>query len=506
MYSPAFSAYNSVVETMASLDLSVLVLFILAFFVIADICKNANPRNYPPGPVALPFVGNLFSLDFSRPHSYLTKLSEVYGDVFSFRIGRDKTVYVNGFRMVKEALVAQGENFVDRPASPMVHKIYKGNNGIFFSNGQMWKQQRRFALTTLRNLGLGKSTLEKAIVQESSYLQEEIGKERGEPFDPAVILNNAVSNIICQLVFGRRFVYTDQSFQTLLQALSEAMKLEGSMWAQLYEAFPAVMKHLPGPHNVLFRHYQAFEAFIRAEVEKHKQNLDHGSPGDYINAFLIEMENHKYDPVLGFDELNMVMCSLDLFLAGTETTSTSLHWGLLYMIIHTDIQEKVQAEIDDVIGHGRQPSMADRPNMPYTDAVIHEIQRMGNIVPLNPPRMANKDTTLGGFLIPKGTTLMANLNSVLFDITEWETPYTFNPAHFLDRDGKFVRREAFMPFSAGKRLCPGEGLARMELFLFFVSLLQKFSFSSSEGPELDLDGQYGVTRMPHPFKIHARPR
>uniref|UniRef100_UPI003AACE9C5 cytochrome P450 2K1-like n=1 Tax=Centroberyx gerrardi TaxID=166262 RepID=UPI003AACE9C5 len=100
--------------------------------------------------------------------------------------------------------------------------------------------------------------------------------------------------------------------------------------------------------------------------------------------------------------------------------------------------------------------MADRPNMPYTDAVIHEIQRMGNIVPLNALRMAAKDTTLGGYFIPKGTSLMPNLTSVLFDKNEWETPDTFNPAHFLDAEGKFVRREAFLPFSAGKRVCLGE--------------------------------------------------
>ncbi|KAM4616998.1 cytochrome P450 2J2-like [Polymixia lowei] len=408
--------------------------------------------------------------------------------------------------MVREALVTQGENFVDRPTSPIGDRIYKGNNGIFFSNGRMWKHQRRFALTTLRSLGLGKSTLESSICLESGHLQEEIQRERGEPFDPAVILNNAVSNVICQLVFGRRFVYSDQSFRTLLAYLAEAMEIEGSIWTQLYEAFPAVMKHLPGPHNAIFRHYRALEAFITAEVERHKQNFNPSSPQDYIDAFLIEMENHKADPELGFDETNLVLCSLDLFLAGTETTSTTLLWGLLYMITHTHIQEKVQGEIDGVIGRFRQPSMADRPRMPYTDAVIHEIQRMGNIVPLNAPRMANRDTTLGGFVIPKGTALMANLNSVLCDKMEWETPNTFNPGHFLHTDGKFMKPDAFMPFSAGRRVCLGEGLARMELFLYFVSLLQKFSFSSLEGVELNLEGQYGATRTPHPFKIHARLR
>ncbi|XP_010785342.1 cytochrome P450 2D9-like, partial [Notothenia coriiceps] len=158
------------------------------------------------------------------------------------------------------------------------------------------------------------------------------------------------------------------------------------------------------------------------------------------------------------------------------------------------------------IGQSRQPSMADRSNLPYTEAVIHEIQRMGNIIPLNGLRMATKDTTLGDYIIPKGTSLMPNLTSVLFDKTEWETPDTFNPGHFLDAEGKFVKREALMPFSAGKRVCLGEGLAKMELFLFLIGLLQKFSFSVPDGVELSTEGVTGITRVPHPFKVYAKAR
>ncbi|KFW64190.1 Cytochrome P450 2J6, partial [Pygoscelis adeliae] len=109
----------------------------------------------------------------------------------------------------------------------------------------------------------------------------------------------------------------------------------------------------------------------------------------------------------------------------------------------------------------------------YTNAVIHEVQRKGNIIPLNVPRLTVKDTVLDGFHIPKGTVLLTNLTSVMFDKNEWETPDTFNPRHFL-KDGQFWKRESFVPFSIGKRACPGEVLARSELFLFFTALLQKF--------------------------------
>ncbi|NXW94718.1 CP2J6 protein, partial [Alopecoenas beccarii] len=109
----------------------------------------------------------------------------------------------------------------------------------------------------------------------------------------------------------------------------------------------------------------------------------------------------------------------------------------------------------------------------YTNAVIHEVQRKGNISPFGAPRMAVKDTVVDGFCIPKGTGVLTNFTSVFFDKNEWKTPDTFNPEHFL-KDGQFWRRESFIPFSIGKRSCLGELLARTELFLFFTALLQKF--------------------------------
>uniref|UniRef100_A0A3Q3IIH4 Cytochrome P450 2K1-like n=2 Tax=Monopterus albus TaxID=43700 RepID=A0A3Q3IIH4_MONAL len=173
---------------------------------------------------------------------------------------------------------------------------------------------------------------------------------------------------------------------------------------------------------------------------------------------------------------------------------------LLY--VHPD---QVQEELSRVVG-SRRVQVEDRKNLPYTDAVIHESQRLANILPMAIPHKTSRDVTFQGYFIKEGTTVFPLLTSVLYDESEWQSPHTFNPSHFLDKDGKFIRRDAFMPFSAGRRMCLGEGLARMELFLFFTSLLQCFRFTPPPGvteEELDLTPVVGLTLAPSPQKLCA---
>ncbi|XP_057245283.1 cytochrome P450 2D17 [Malurus melanocephalus] len=491
-------------------NVSMLAVFLTAFTLLIDFMKRRKKwSHYPPGPASLPFIGTMFSIDFRNPHFSFSQLQKKFGNIFSLQNCWTNVVVLNGYKTLKEALVHKSEDFADRPYFPMYEHMGYGKNsqGISTSRyGHEWKELRRFTLSTLRDFGMGKKTLEEQVVEEAGFLCSEVKSKEGKAFDIHVLLNNAVCNMIYAIVFGERFNYGDETFKKMSQLLKNSLKEETGFLATLLNVVPILMR-IPGLPQKVFRAQKEVMDFLDGLIAKHMKTWDPADTRDFTDVFLKEMEKGKEAEENGFHYSNLRLVVADLFTAGFETTSTTLRWGLLYMLLHPEIQKKVQAEIDEVIGRERPPSMNDQASMPYTNAVIHEVQRCGDVAPVALPHMTYRDTKLQGYFIPKGTTVIANLSSVLKDETVWEKPHEFYPEHFLDVNGKFVKPEAFLPFSAGRRACPGEQMARMELFLFFTSLLQKFTFVLPEDqPKPRQDAHFALTNSPHPFLLRALPR
>ncbi|XP_036723102.1 cytochrome P450 2D14 isoform X2 [Balaenoptera musculus] len=459
---------------------------------------------YPPGPMPLPGLGNLLQVNFQDPLLSFSQLRRRFGDVFSLQQVWTPVVVLNGLAAVREALVYRSQDTSDRPSATVYEHLGYGprSEGVILARyGKAWREQRRFSLSTLRNFGLGKKSLEQWVTEEASCLCAAFADQAGRPFSPNALLNKAVSNVIASLTFGSRFEYNDLRILKLLDILEDGLKEE------VLEAIPVLLR-IPGLAAKVFPAQRAFMALIDELVTEHRMTRDRAQPPrDLTDAFLDEVEKAKGNPESSFNDENLRLVVSDLFSAGMITTSTTLAWALLLMILHPDVQRRVQQEIDEVIGQVRPPEMADQALMPFTMAVVHEVQRFGDIIPLGLPHMTSRDIEVQGFLIPKGTTLITNLSSVLKDETIWKKPFHFHPEHFLDAQGRFVKQEAFIPFSAGRRSCLGEPLARMELFLFFTSLLQHFSFSVPAGqPRPSGHGVFAFLVTPSPYQLCALPR
>ncbi|GAB1302450.1 Cytochrome P450 2C44 [Apodemus speciosus] len=498
----------------------------------------------PPGPTPLPIIGNILQLNLKNIPASLSKLAQEYGPVYTLYFGSWPTVVLHGYDAVKEALLNQGDEFLERGPLPIVEDSQKGY-GIVFSKGERWKLLRRFSLMTLRNFGMGKRSLEERVQEEARCLVEELQKTEAQPFDPTFILACAPCNVICSILFNDRFQYNDKTFLHLMDLLNKNFHQLNSVWCQMYNLWPAIMKYIPGKHKEFFKRLEDVKSFILEKVREHQESLDPANPRDYIDCFLSKIEEEKHNLKSDFDLENLAICGSNLFTAGTETTSTTLRFGLLLLVKHPEVQAKVQEELDRVIGRHQPPSMKDKMKLPYTDAVLHEIQRYITLLPSSLPHAVVRDTKFRHYVIPKktrayrrksavqsmqsscisaevfqatfsgvvccdcmGTAVFPLLSSILLDQKEFPNPEKFDPGHFLDKNGCFKKTDYFVPFSLGKRSCVGESLARMELFLFFTTILQKFSLKSPVEPR-DLDIKpvaTGLINLPPPYKLCLVPR
>ncbi|XP_056394025.1 cytochrome P450 2G1-like [Hyla sarda] len=435
------------------------------------------------------------------------QLWDQYGPVYTLYFGSRPVVVLCGYDAVKEALIDRGEEFGARGPLPALERFTQGY-GLSLSNGERWRIMRTFTVKTLKNYGFGKKSIEWKIQEEAQCSVEEFRKLNGHHVDPAKKLMDAFSNVLCAVIFGDRFEYKDERFSKLLGFVNESFTLASSTWGQLHSLLPTFMNHIPGPHQRIAQLAEETAEFIHERVKASVETLDSSSPRHFIDSFLIKIEEEKNNPNTEFNLRNLLVTTQNLLIAGIETVSTTFRYGLLILIKYTEIQAKLHDEIDQVIGRDRVPNFDDRWQMHYTQAVIHEIQRFCDIAPLNVPHMVPRDVQFRGYQIPKGTEIYPLLCTVHRDPKYFSSPWTFNPNHFLDENGGFKKNDAMMAFSAGRRSCPGESLARMELFIFLTTILQNFRLTSpTEFTDTDISPKMkGFQNAPIYYELSFIPR
>uniref|UniRef100_W5KHY8 Cytochrome P450 2B4-like n=1 Tax=Astyanax mexicanus TaxID=7994 RepID=W5KHY8_ASTMX len=404
---------------------------------------NSSRSRNPPGPKPLPFVGNMPQM-INDPKGLIRSMPK-YGEISSVYLGRDIVLVLNNLPTIKEAFIQNGNVYAGRSSFAILEWVTNGYGILMAEYGNSWRQQRRFALHTLRNFGLGKKTLEERVAEEARFLIKELLKHEGKPFYPIHPIMNAVSNIICSIVFGDRYEYDDKRFAQLLKLINENIQLAGSTVGRIFNMVPFI-KHFPGPHQKVWQNANSLKNFIHEAVEEHRKTLDPNNLRDFIDAYIVEMSKQQSNEDSTFHEDNMIMSTSDLFLAGTDTTAATLRWGLIYMMDHPDVQERCHKEIVQVLGFDRSPSMEDRAKLPYTHATIHEIQRCADLVPVV-MHQTTQATQLRGYHLPKGTKVMPNITAILADKNHWKHPDTFNPENFLDEKGQLSKSDHFLPFS-----------------------------------------------------------
>ncbi|XP_037070845.1 cytochrome P450 2J6-like isoform X2 [Pollicipes pollicipes] len=440
-------------------------------------------------------------MDFIRKEETFMKWRKQYGPIYRCSMLGQTAVVLSDPDLIREAF--------SRPDTANrvmfdVLKIFYCDKGIIFSNGEVWKQTRRFTLFHLRNFGMGRTQLEGLIQdQVSAFVDELVAPRVGEAISIDHGLRISVANIIWGMVSSERFTIHDTRVLEVMQSFDEVGK--STMVFIMLFLFPVLMRfpaRLTGLDKVNRLFNIQMDKLFQPAIDEHARTVDlDGEPRDYIDCLL--QEQHR-SPDL-FTNGHMLRSILDLFVAGYDSTSTTLRWAFCFLCSYPEVQRRLQTEVRAVAGEDRPPRLADRPRMPYTDAFLMETQRVASLAPCGIEHVAAEEFQLGGFTIPRGAQIVALQQAVHEDEALFPEPGRFRPERFLDAAGKLKPSRALMPFSVGKRSCVGEAMARAELFLFVTAVVQRYTLRFPDGFRHD----FGVTRSkpllrePTPFLLVA---
>ncbi|CAD5230311.1 unnamed protein product [Bursaphelenchus okinawaensis] len=474
-------------------------------------------RSYPPGPTPLPLIGNIYSL--SKVNRWETKFiewSQKYGTTFTYWLGEMPVVAVCDYNDMQEYFVKNSDIFSNRFVNERTMKMMKGGQyGIISGNGGPWREHRRFALKVLRDFGLGKNKMEERILEELYLLLERVNKEvhGNEEIDFFKYSDMAAGSIINCIISGYRFTEGLQDqFYKMKTLTTELVKKITSAKVNLVMSNPWLL-NVPivkdFPNESMSNLHQIFE-YLDIQIEKHIKENDYSQdfePSDYIDAFLLQREKViRTDGSEGnftMDQLRNIC--MDLWLAGQETTSSTITWIIAYLIRYPEVQEKLQKELDTVIGSKRIIKIADKADLVYTNAVIMECQRCCNLLSQNVPRAAAEDVEMDGYKYKKNTAFVPQISVLLQNSKIFPNPESFNPDRFVTEDGNLKHVEELIPFSLGKRICLGEGMARMELFIFIANLFNQYKFMPGKVPPTLLKTN-GRSTMTEPYHCRIEPR
>nr|XP_039257559.1 cytochrome P450 2J2-like [Styela clava] len=469
--------------------------------------KDDNSANLPPGPKGWPLLGNLPSLSLHSEREMMAWNKE-YGPVCRLKMGNIEFIILGSVEAVQEAFVKKSDTFSGR-LQDSVPGI-SGTHGILFLDyGNQLKEQRRFGLATLKEFGMGRRSIESSMLEKCSELCEQIDLEieKGKPFSIDFMVYQTVSSVISKLVFNKNLARENKEFRDFLHLIMTGSKYSAINGITVF--FPP-LKKIP-PFSWGRRESEIYEQnhqrLFQQEIDDHKATRDPKEPRDFIDCFLNEMDiagkSSEGADALGYHDKQLKFLARDFFLAGSETTSSTICWVVLYLSRNQEIQTKMHKEIIDVLGHAQQPSTGFADKMPYMKAVIQEILRMRPLAPIAIPHRAIREGTIMGYRIPKDAMVVANIFGIQNNEETWPDPEKFDPCRHLDADGKFVKMPGMIPFSIGARQCLGMQLANMELHLIVASLFQRYRFHFAGDNDIDMRGKNIFSLRPYPFKVTA---
>ncbi|XP_073955246.1 probable cytochrome P450 305a1 isoform X2 [Choristoneura fumiferana] len=418
--------------------------------------------------------------------SHLAK--EYSSEVLGLKLGSDLVVVVYGDRNIRQVFI--DTEFEGRPDSFFIKlRCFGKRMGITSADGPLWSLHRQFTVKHLKNVGFGKTAMEKEIQYEMNRIVDYISSSN-KPITPKNIFASSVMNVLWKYVAGESIAKDRLTLLLdLLSARSKAFSMAGG-WLNQFPWCRFIFPEASG-YTLIRRINKQLADIIEEAIENHKNKATNN---DFIYSYLEHMKDNKDT----FTEEQLKVICLDLFIAGSQTTSNLLEFAILTALRNQHIQEKIYEEITRIIGDST-PCWTDSHKLVYTSAFLLEVQRYYTIVPLAGPRRVLSDTVIGGYSIPKETTILLAVGDLNFDPNLYDDPHEFKPERFINEQGALKNAEHVYTFGLGRRRCPGDSLARSFIFLTFVGILQKFKIQCVNGLLPSDEPVIGLIAAPRPY-------
>eukprot|EP00929_Paragymnodinium_shiwhaense_P114224 TRINITY_DN82568_c0_g1_i1.p1 TRINITY_DN82568_c0_g1~~TRINITY_DN82568_c0_g1_i1.p1 ORF type:complete len:567 (+),score=117.76 TRINITY_DN82568_c0_g1_i1:87-1787(+) len=483
-------------------------------------------QSLPPGPWPYPFLGNFPHLVNSMPpHRSLQALHKKYGPLLTLWYGNKLTIVVGCPSLIKQTHRDQSEKFQHRTLTafaklslqaepdttdlPPCCQAYSGKN-VALSGGKYWIKARKVFVQELMSKKFIEQDCVPKIMEEVWSTIDAIKELGGAAFDPHEHLQRLSCNIVYRLTYGIRFKRTDignhsSDWGQLHDVINSIMRLGGQNVKANYVPLLALKDRLTPSGRALNKKrsdtINTRNAILARLLEEHKAAFDPQKPRDFLDVLLTRKDKDK------LTDQEITFIAWEFITAGTDTTSATIHWLLLLMANHPDVQKKVQAEIDAVC-KGRPVDINDATKMPYMNACIKECMRWMPAVPLMVPYMASLDADVvlesgRRYTIKQGTQVIMNGFNMHRDPALWDRPDEFIPERFMDGPDADIELKGadapsdphhlkFMPLGTGRRACAGALLAKLELFVQGATLLQCFQWLPAQGDKVALKEVFGI--------------
>ena len=500
------SIIGFLIENASSVAAGILAGFVtLSIIAIARVFRSR--KDYPPGPLPLNIFGfaKVLLWPDKKKHMIFGLLdAEKYGKIFTVWFGTTPQIIITDPKIMVEAL--NKHVFAGRTSlfGADLLKEDPNDKSVDIVNSDFnpeWEVLRKVTHSALRKYAVSEKlpVLVSEVVDD--VLTEIQEKEGNQPFNITHYLYLTMYSILSSSAFGKRYRFDDPELLDWIEMMESQNRVTLKFIfliifpkLRFIPPFRAVYKKMMDNRTVQL-------AISQRHYEEHVKTFDGNNIRDFTDAMLFakkEAEDEQKESQKYLYPKNLMNAVLLLFLAGSETTRSTLLWVFLMVANEQEYQQKMRDEIEEVIGSDDIATLEHKINCPLTTAFIAEVMRFRPFIPSNVPHKAMRDTEIGGFKVKEGTAIGTFLYHCLHDKETWGDPEVFRPERFINAEGKFVSKPFpfYIPFSVGRRSCPGNTLALNDMFYILVRFLQK-----TKGKVIELEnGPGSIDLMPDPLK------